>query len=101
MGLDLMAQALAEEKRKKDLFGGVGMIGGAPMVAQIGQIYLDLELKRPLRVTGGRCQRWSGMGYVYHYPVEDILTGQTHYFPRKAMSEEPLNEMEVIAWAAS
>lgn len=69
------------------------------MMTQVDAIYLDLEMKRPVRVIGERRQHWTG-SYVYHYPVEDILTGNTYYLPRKGMSEEALNEMEVLAWSS-
>ena len=69
------------------------------MMTRTGGVYLDLKLKRPVQVTGGRCQRWTGHGYVHHYPVKSLLTGNEYYLPRKGMGVE-LNEMEVLAWAS-
>jgi hypothetical protein len=86
---------------KHEDFSGKGWIGGeGALVTQAGQIYLAKERQVPVRVLGSRDHCWTGEGYVWLYPVENILTGENYHLPRKGMSKDPLNEMEVIAWAS-
>lgn len=73
---------------------------GDPMETETGLVYLHKERKRPVRILGGRDQLWTGGGYIYLYPAEDILTGDRIHVARADLSLHSLNEMEVLAWAA-
>ena len=70
-------------------------------VTTIGMIYLDIETKRPVRVTGDREKITHPEGYNHWlYPVEDLVTGHTYYMRRQNMSDNSLTEMEALAWAS-
>jgi hypothetical protein len=69
--------------------------------AEVGKIYLHKKFKAPVQVLTGRTQRWTGEGYLYMFLIENLVSGQNYYLTRLEMSEEPLNEMELLGWMAN
>ena len=69
---------------------------------RIGEIYRLRENGWLLKVTGFAKRFEDSLhGYGYWlYPVECVSSGQEGNYPRRALSDYPVAEMEVLAWMA-
>ena len=91
MGFDLMEQALCEEKRRRDLFCGTGMIGDEMNVAK-GEFYLCLETNWPVRILGLCLPENEDQCFGdWLYSVEYLPTGE---IGKLSQPGEPLYNIE-------
>lgn len=94
MTFDSMKQALNFSMQSGALpMGKIIRVYGENKVKRVGEVYMDVLLDHPVRLVD-----LCGNG---EWEVVEVLTGETYWLPFGLLSENPLTEMEVVAWAAT